>query len=313
MHRIVIVCRLNAARSVLVAAALRTFFPQYKIVSCGTEAVTGAPYPEITLKTAEDWGLTLEGSHSVNICDVAEGLNIHDLILISDQSMKDSYEISSLNSSNIFSFEQFAISQSFVPLDPIGLNLANFKKEIAKAIFCASKAVSSFSESENNKLNVHILITGEINKDTFKEAIDYCRITSSNLLIANFEVPSTVSLEQRGIVTNFLEFTKPDSFHLNIWESPTNSSDVVVIQAKYETNFAPKDSFSIYLRDSIDKLSKETRLTVLYEFRSNPSRVMVNQILMASALIPFSIRTEVVNESLLRINEAAKPVHQVVL
>lgn len=297
MQRVVVVCRQNAARSVLVAAALSKLYPQCNFVSCGIEAVTGSPYPEITLRTAQDWGLKLQGSHSVNICDLAEGLNSQDRVLVSDQSMKGVHHFSRFNSSSVFSFEQFAISESFVPLDPVGLTLIDFKKEIAKAIFCASKAVSGFLESEYSELEIYVSITDEINEETLSEAIEYCRNTSSNLLIANFEIPPTRSLNIEGTEAIFLEFTRVNCFQVITWQKSIDISNVAIIQSEHEMNFPPKDIMSIHFRDSLKKLSQEKPVVVLCEFRDNSSRILVNQILMASAIVPFSRELERSTES----------------
>ena len=297
MNRIVVVCRQNAARSVLVTAALRILFPQYDVISCGMEATTGAPYPEITLKTAKDLGLTLEGLHSLNICDVAGGLSIEDRILVSDGFMKDSHLFSTLHSSNIYSFEQFAPVDTFIPLDPIGLNLSDFKKEIAKAIFCATKAVSSFPESQSCKSNIEILTADELNEETISKTVEYCRETSSDLLIANFEIPPTLSLEIEGTEAKFLEFTSLSSYQITTWQKSIDSSNVSIIQSEHEMNFPPRDILSIHFRDSLKKMSQEKPIVVLCEFSNSSSRILVNQILMASAMVPFSRELERANES----------------
>jgi len=261
------------------------------------EATTGAPYPEITLNTAKDLGLTLEGSYSLNICDVVGGLSIEDRILVSDGFMKESHLFSTLHSSNIYSFEQFAPAETFIPLDPIGLNLSDFKKEIAKAIFCATKAVSSFPESQSCNSNIEILIADELNEGTISKTVEYCRETSSDLLIANFEIPPTLSLKIERTETKFLEFASVSSSQIITWQKSIDSSNVAIIQSQHEMNFPPKDIMSIHFRDSLQKLSQEKPIVVLCEFSNSSLRILVNQILMASAIMPFSRELERANES----------------
>jgi len=292
MHRIVIVCRLNAARSVLIAAAIKKLLPQQEVVSCGVEALTGHAYPQVTLQTAKDWGLTLTEDHSVNIKDVIGGLRQDDKVIVVEDSMKQSPYLASLDPLNIYSFGDLDLGEFQLPTDPLGFDLQKFKIEIAKAVFCAVTLISKFLEPIRVNSNLRLWLTDELSEKTLLNVIDFCESSSSNLLIANFVTVIDIPSDFKKISRNFLQVNVQGSFFVeNQKEEPRDS--FTIFQTQFESNYNSNMVFGAEFNDSVNRLSSEGPLLVVCEVIHPIPRLMEVQWLMASHVTLISNTIEI--------------------
>ena len=283
MQRIVVVCRLNAARSVLIAAVLRKQFPQYEVISCGVEASTGAVYPQITLQTAKDWGLRIVKDHSVNIRDIPGGLNDSDRVIVVEDYMRESPDLQHLNPKNIFSFTDLSLDQSHLPKDPLEFDLQQFKVEIAKAVFYACSIVTRCIDPIMANANLRLWITRNDSQEVLTNVVEHCKENSFNLLIANFLVAPQPFLSTQKSNRCFLHFNEQGQFFAAIQENK-HADRLTIFQSEFEENYSPRLVFSPEYRESIDSLSQKKPLVALVEIVSPIPRLVELQWLMASQI-----------------------------
>jgi len=281
MHRIVIVCRFNAARSVLIAAAFKKLLPQFEVISCGVEALTGNEYPLVTLQTAKDWGLTITEEYSVNIKDVIGGLRYNDIVIVVEDSMKQSPYLASLDPLNIYSFGDLSLGEFQLPQDPLGYDLQKFKIEIAKAVFCAASLISKFLEPIRVNSNLRLWLIDEVSGKTLLNVIDYCESSSSNLLIANFVTVTDLPSGLQKIRRNFLRVNVQGSFFVE-HKKEEHKDSFTIFQTQFESNYDSKMVFGSEFNESVNRLSSEGPLLVVCEPKHPIPRLMEMQWLIAS-------------------------------
>lgn len=292
MNRIVVVCRLNAARSVLISVAIKKFLPQYEVISCGVDALTGNAYPQVTLQTATDWGLTLTEDRSVNIKDLNGGLRHNDKIIVVEDYMKQSPYLASVDPLNVYSFSDLNLSEFQLPLDPLGFDLQKFKVEIAKAVFCAVSLISKFFEPIREITNLRLWLAQEVSEITLENVIDYCESSSSNLLIANFITVTDIPSEFQKITRKFLQVDKNGSFSVKN-QLNKNKGSLTIFQTQFESNYNSKLVFGAEFNESVKSLLCEGPLLVLCEVKHQIPRLMEVQWLMASHLTSISETIEI--------------------
>lgn len=283
MNRIVVVCRLNAARSVLIAAALKRRFPQFEFVSCGVEATTGATLPRQTLDTAENWGLELENLCSVNIDNLIPPLEMNDRVIVVDDFIRKDHRLEFINPQNIYSFSDLNLQEIQLPRDPLGFGLVEFKLEIAKGIFFATHIIMELVEPTSTDKNLHLILLPESHENMIESAVNYCRFKKLNLIFVNFMIPNDFIHDPQSVKESFLCFTNSGSF---FEKNPMNSSTAksIVFRSEFEISYAESFIFGMEFSNSINSLSTQKPLLVLCEVFSRIPRIAQVQWLMASQI-----------------------------
>jgi hypothetical protein len=269
-----------------VGAALKKFAEEFEIVTCGVDAITGTELPQVTHKAAVDWGLNIEPKFSVNIKDVPGSIHFEDIVLVSDKYMKNSTYLKAANPKNVFVFADFALDFSQIPRDPVGMNLVEFKREIAKAIFCASRIMRSLCPSGNTGLEIEIRSISSDDQKAFHSVINYCETNAFNILLANFEIPLGLTSSSSQSRFEFLDFEDHGSFVSND-EGLDQNSEISIFSAKYEMTFRNEDFFSPDFRSSALKLASKRQLVIIFDFNALSPRVAAIQLLRASQLRDF--------------------------
>jgi protein-tyrosine-phosphatase len=288
VQRIVVVCRLNAARSILVGAALKKFAAEFEIVTCGVEAITGNKIPQITYDAAVAWGLRIEPEFSLNIRDISGGINFEDIVLVSDGYMRDSTYLENANPANVFSFGEFALDSTLIPRDPIKMTSAEFKREIAKAIFCTSRVMNTlFSSPTIGTENRIESICGD-DQSALDSLVYFCEKNSYNVLLANFEIPVTFTPSSASARLEFLNFEDCGSF-APINQGLDSSNYISIFCAKYEMTFRDEDFFSENFQSSAMKLASKRPLVIVFDFNAPSPRVGEIQLLRASQVVALSL------------------------
>ena len=288
MQRIVVICRLNAARSILVGAALKKFAQEFEIVTCGVDAITGTEIPQVTHEAAGDWGLRIEPTYSVNIKDVPGGIQFEDIILISDEYMKNSTYLEVANPTKVFLLADFALDSSQIPQDPVGMNLAEFKREIAKAIFCASRIIYSLIPIVETRRIFEIYSISANDKKSFESLIKYCQSKSYNILLANFEIPIEFISANSSTLFELLQFDDYGRF-LSSSQEFGDKNLVSIFGAKHEMTFPNEDLFSLDFSTSALKLATKRPLVIVFDFTSLSPRITETQLLRASQFAAFPL------------------------
>jgi protein-tyrosine-phosphatase len=149
--KILIVCRLNQARSIITSSFVRKHFPGAIVTSAGVQAVTGSPIPKLILDTATQWNLQVEEESSINIRDVRHQ-EMWDLIICSDNGVARQVEILGVPAREMFYLTEFADHQSLIARDPVGMSAEETKTELAKAILLTSRALTQIVEHKHSNL-----------------------------------------------------------------------------------------------------------------------------------------------------------------
>lgn len=185
--RILIVCKLNQARSIIIGAALRKLFPRVDVRTAGIDAINEMPIPGITAQVCREWRLTNYDALSVNVDDV--GISDFDWILAVDE-----YVFNKLRSYNLGgrlqSLSYFASDDLMLPQDPTNLDYNSFKLEVAKGVLLAQVWAQSILRYLNSDIDSFWFDTREqVSKWIhFREAENYSIIVDTNLYIPDREI-----------------------------------------------------------------------------------------------------------------------------
>ena len=296
MTRIVVICRLNAARSVLIAAALKRRFPQFRFASCGLEATTGNTLPRETLETAAIWGLELNNLFSVNIESVFPPLDKHDKIIVVEDFMKNDRRLAFINPQNIFTFSDLNLQVTQIPRDPLGFDLAEFKLEIAKGVFFATRLIVQLIEPNYIDRNLQLILLNESDQDFVENTLNYCRVTQSNLIFLNFMVPTELFHESHFAAQSFLSF-KDDGRFFEKNPIQVAIAKPIIYQAEFEIDYDARSVLGMEFRDSINSLATQNPLVLFCEFYSPIPRIAEIQWLMASQINSDLKRIEALSEA----------------
>lgn len=132
--RILSVCKMNQARSIFSHALLHKLDEKLDIRSAGIFAKSGADVLSSVDMTSQQWGLQLPKKSSTNINELEQ--NDFEYALVAEEWMKDEVR---KYAQNIYSYEDFAPNESFIPNDPDGLSLVRTEVELAKVFFCTKQ------------------------------------------------------------------------------------------------------------------------------------------------------------------------------
>lgn len=283
MTRIVIICKLNAARSVLIAAALKRRFPQFKFTSCGVEATSGHELPRETLQTAATWGLELENLYSLNIENIFPPLDKNDKIIVVEDFMKNDRRLLLIDPQNIYTFSNLKLKAIEIPRDPLGYGLTRFRLEIAKGVFFASRLIMELIEPDSIDTNLQLILSPEPTQDSIENVLRYCSVSQSNIIFLNFMTPTELFHKKIFALQSFLGFGDDGRF----FEKNPFSIGVakpVVYQAEFEVDYSGRFVLRAEFIDSIRNLASQNPLVLLCEVASPVPRIAEIQWLMASQL-----------------------------
>lgn len=152
--KLVIVCRFNQARSIVVAAMLRKFFPDLQITTCGVEGEDGKPIPIISADLCESWGLK-EYDRISRSLSALEECSSQDLILAADDWVYEQIRLHfpHLSTSNLLSY---AADAQLAPMDPTGLDPRDFSEEIAKACVLSLRWLEDVLNLPSSDIEAHV-------------------------------------------------------------------------------------------------------------------------------------------------------------
>jgi len=195
--------------------------------------------------------------------------------------MKASPYLENTNPANVFSFADFALDSSSMPRDPIGMSLAEFKKEIAKAIFCTSRIMYTLFSSPIVGTEIRIQSIPGDDQSALDSLVYFCEKNSYNVLLANFEIPLKFTPSSSSARLEYLKFEDCGSF------APVNqvyetSIPISVFCAEYEMTFRDEDLFSQNFQSSAMKLASKRPLVIVFDFTVSSPRVGEIQLLRAS-------------------------------
>ena len=150
--RVHVVCRLNQARSVIAAGALRQLFPDFEFFSSGIQAQSGKPIPQIISEIAHRWNIEGIDHFSMQFGE-REEIRSGDLILAADSEIFEYLSPMSIPG-KLLDVSTFSLSEFFSPEDPVNMSFESTQSELAKMILASSRAVElNFNINPDNQIS----------------------------------------------------------------------------------------------------------------------------------------------------------------
>jgi protein-tyrosine-phosphatase len=206
--KLLILCRYNQARSIVIAAALRKLFPDYDIVSAGIEAPHGKSIPEMTAELCLQWNLPNFDRISIGMQTL--DLDYFDAVLAADNLVRDRLHSEGF-ANKTKSLYEFEYAEDLLPVDPTGLSFDAFSAEIAKALVLAMRWIQVRHQYIQGEI-VALWFNSEIEYATWLESEDskkYQHIIDSNFAIphhdigrSNFRTATLMNLRERDFGIN---------------------------------------------------------------------------------------------------------------
>lgn len=195
MKKVLIVCRFNQARSILIGALLRKLFPELEVHTAGIEAPDGSPIPAVTSEICYRWQILDFDRLSKSI----ESFNYNedwDAVLAADQLVFERLQNSpfALKVSNLLDFADF---QESMPRDPTNLVLEDFATELAKAALLSARWAEKVLGYENSRISgiLYSSPEGLLNYlEEFKGLRDNVLLIDTEIQYPNFDLWKSLEL-----------------------------------------------------------------------------------------------------------------------
>jgi len=245
INRIVVVCKYNQARSIAAAAALRKFFPNLKIISAGIQANPLTPIPSTILDILDQWDLDKVDPRSTKFSEIQD-LGEGDLILCADLEVRRIVEQDLINKidskSEICILEEFAKTEFEIPVDPVSMDEADTKTQLARCIVLAIRGVRK-----------HLLLSPPISGSYLprdkSEHLQYQRFlrdliqqNQGAIIDTGFSIPNKFLWEINGTDLMYINPNRID-------ESEISSKTPTIVLSKFEVDFTPRIFLSTYYYD----------------------------------------------------------------
>lgn len=243
--KVLLVCKLNKARSVFGAAILKSIYPFLGVYSAGIEAVENSPVPNQVLEIAKKWELVGFKSFSQSIRHFEKDFKNFNLIITADREThtemrKRGYEFESV------SLEEFVLDPSFCPQDPIGMSQREMEIELAKVAHSVIRAIDGKINSsrihpvkcfipisqDDSELAWSLALFEHVNLGGFLIDADFrapfCIDKKLEFRMKTFEIQELKSIDsirfQRGeILCPIREYSNPESILVSsVWNSFIN-------------------------------------------------------------------------------------------
>lgn len=185
--RILIVCKFNQARSIIIGAALRKLLPSVDVRTAGIDAINGMAIPEITAQVCREWKLTNYDALSINVDSLEVG--DFDSILAVDEYVFSELRKFNLGS-RLQSLRYFTSNGLTFPQDPTDLDHNSFKLEVAKGLLLAQIWARSIFRYLDSDIDSYWFDSGELVSEWMisREAESYSVIVDTNLYVPDREI-----------------------------------------------------------------------------------------------------------------------------
>jgi protein-tyrosine-phosphatase len=155
MQTVAVVCRANEVRSRIVEAYLNLALSGCQVRSFGTEVRKSAKVSSEFIATMHNWGLKVTTHAPCNVESGKSFIQSADLVVAADSQIFAIVRDMNRNSVNL---TDFALDESHVPIDPIGLTRNAFLENISKVVHCTSRLLDSYTPSSPNNREILAVI-----------------------------------------------------------------------------------------------------------------------------------------------------------
>ncbi len=201
--KVLLVCKLNKARSIFGAAILNSIYPLLEVHSAGIAAIDNSPVSKEVLEVAKKWNLQGLKVFSENIENFRTDLGNFELIIAADVEVHSWLKEHALEF-NSTCFADSALDKDFCPLDPISMSRQKMEIELAKVAHSVIRVVDQkLHASRMHPIKVFIPISQSDSELAFNFALLEHRNLGGFLVDADFRAPYFASKREEIPVKNF--------------------------------------------------------------------------------------------------------------
>jgi len=266
---IAVICRLNQARSILVAAYLSRLLPHHTVISAGIQATDGKEIPMEIQMFAQKWGMPLEKNFSQSVESLREQILQAKFVIVAENTFAESLIDLGVSPSKIASMQDSIFDFNEIPSDPINLNNEDFEVEIAKAIMVSVQLV----QRRNSFTNPHriTVVNPELGSDfgaCLQSVLESAKQSGASVLVSDFRFPQAMVIEK--MLVPYMELTISKSLGvITTNQNQLNLSQPALIASKYEIDFAEEFILSVKFLELLAELSKDRPVFMITGQRSS--------------------------------------------
>jgi protein-tyrosine-phosphatase len=248
---------MNQARSIFVEGVLTKNFPELDFFSSGVEALSGSAPIDGVEELAKVWEIDLSKKRSSSIQDDQNEILEAELIICAEMEFEQLIRRLGY-SGKVINFEQLVTDSFFMPLDPNGLKVDKFRRELAKSAALSIKAVRShiglyFANSitvvtPNSANDSNLALAHAIMEATIKNAI---------LVDADFRAPNLAEIKEQGLEVVEFDIHNLDQLALEV---VTNHQ---ILTHQYQINHPGQVLLSPIFNTFLQKLTQARPVVLL--------------------------------------------------
>jgi protein-tyrosine-phosphatase len=248
---------MNQARSIFAEGVLTKNFPEFEFFSSGVEAQSGSSLIDGVEELAKVWEISLTKKRSSSIQEDQSEILEAELIICAEMQFEPL--IRKLGySGKVLNFEQLVTDSFFMPLDPNGLSVDKFKRELAKTAAIAIKAVRSHLRLEfSNSITVVTPNSASDSNLALAHALMESKINNAILVDADFRAPNLSEIKEQGLEE--IEFDIQNLDQLS-YEIITNQQ---ILTHQYQINHPGQVLLSPNFNTFLQKLTQDRPAVLL--------------------------------------------------
>ena len=252
-----VICRMNQARSIFVEGVLTKNFPELDFFSSGVEALSGSAPIDGVEELAKVWEIDLSKKRSSSIQDDQNEILEAELIICAEMEFEQLIRRLGY-SGKVINFEQLVTDSFFMPLDPNGLEVDKFKRELAKSAALSIKAVRShLGLYFANSITVVTPNSANDSNLALAHAIMEARIKNAILVDADFRAPNLVEIKEQGLQVVEFDIHNLDQLALEVI---TNQQ---ILTHQYQINHPGQVLLSPLFNTFLQKLTQARPVVLL--------------------------------------------------
>ncbi len=252
-----VICRMNQARSIFVEGVLTKNFPELDFFSSGVEALSGSAPIDGIGELAKVWEIDLSKKRSSSIQDDQNEILEAELIICAEMEFEQLIRRLGY-SGKVINFEQLVTDSFFMPLDPNGLEVDKFKRELAKSAALSIKAVRShLGLYFANSITVVTPNSANDSNLALAHAIMEARIKNAILVDADFRAPNLVEIKEQGLEVVEFDIHNLDQLALEVI---TNQQ---ILTHQYQINHPGQVLLSPLFNTFLQKLTQARPVVLL--------------------------------------------------
>jgi protein-tyrosine-phosphatase len=248
---------MNQARSIFVEGVLTKNFPELDFFSSGVEALSGSAPIDGVEELAKVWEIDLSKKRSSSIQDDQNEILEAELIICAEMEFEQLIRRLGY-SGKVINFEQLVTDSFFMPLDPNGLEVDKFKRELAKSAALSIKAVRShIGLYFANSITVVTPNSANDSNLALAHAIMEAKIKNAILVDADFRAPNLAEIKEQGLEVVEFDIHNLDQLALEVI---TNQQ---ILTHQYQINHPGQVLLSPLFNTFLQKLTQARPVVLL--------------------------------------------------